>query len=146
MSEECTDYYDCRVELERLLRPGSIVHVELSRHAVERLLERRPRDYRKLDVKVLEDVVRNVVRDGLYKAYSDKVVVWTKRYVLICTVDRGPRLVVKTVIGRHALGDRLRELLSRGGRRAEGIVVQVSCRSPRMGPLGCRPKAPRGAP
>ena len=127
MSEECTDYYDCRVEASKLLKPGSTVHVEVTRQAAARLLERRPREYKKLDLKVVEDIVRNVVRDGLYKAFSDKVVIWTKKYALICTFDREERLVVKTVVAGLSIGDRLKKVLERRGKRIKWnrIFVEI---------------------
>ena len=125
MSEECTDYYDCRVEASKLFRPKSTIRVEVTKHAVTRLLERRPRDYKKLDPKVIEDVVRNVVRDGFYKAFSDKIIVWTKKYVLICTIDRGPKLIVKTVLTYRTLEEKVKKLIEKGGRRLEGLTVYV---------------------
>ena len=131
MSEECTDYYDCRVEAFKLFKPGSTVRVEVTRHAAKRLLQRRPREYKKVNQRVIEDIVRNVVRGGLYKAFTDKVVVWTRKYVLICTVDRGPKLVVKTVLTSKALREEVRRALERGGRRLEDLTVYVDapCRA-----------------
>lgn len=98
--------------------------VRLTRHAVQRLLERRPREYKKLSPSTLVDVVRNVVRDALYLATLDKVVVATRKYALICTMQGGG-LVVKTVMDARGLSPRLKALIQRRGFKASPAGVEV---------------------
>ncbi|RLF13494.1 MAG: hypothetical protein DRJ97_07960 [Thermoprotei archaeon] len=69
-------------------------------------------------------MVRNVVRDGLYLASVDKVVIATKKYALMCTMRSG-RLVVKTVMDARALGSRLKALMQRRGFKASPVSVEV---------------------
>lgn len=72
-----------------------VVHV--TSHAFSRLKERRVKDYRKLERKVLENIILNTVRDGKYRVGVRDVKIATKKYVLACTIQEG-KLIVKTVM------------------------------------------------
>ncbi len=76
-----------------------VAFVELTKHAVERFVWRRDRDYSKLDLQTIQGLVSNILRDGWYVVRGDKMYVYTKRYCLVCGESRG-RIVVKTVLSR----------------------------------------------
>ena len=127
MSEECTEYVDHRTFLRRLLVKKAI-NVHVSRHAVKRLKERATRDYLKCDKRVLLDVIRNIVRDGRYKASTSRLLIWTKRYVLISEILDENTILVKTVISKLVLREELRNILT-GGYRAEWKKINVTIHS-----------------
>lgn len=110
MSEECSDYVDCRVMLRRLVEKGH-ANVVVTKHAISRFLERKPRPFKKLDMKVISDTIHNIIRDGYYKVRSDSLTVWTRNYVLICSIDSRGRIVVKTVISRVSLREEFKRSL-----------------------------------
>ncbi len=76
-----------------------VAFVELTKHAVERFVWRRDKDYSKLDLQTIQGLVSNILRDGWYVVGGDKMYVYTKRYCLVCGESRG-RIVVKTVLSR----------------------------------------------
>jgi len=115
VSEECSDFIDYRIFLHRLILNG-VINVYVSRHAIERFKERLVREYRKLDVSVILDVFRNIVRDGYCKALFENLVFWTKRYVLICKFFDENSVLVVTVISKRVLSDKFKRLLKRGVR------------------------------
>lgn len=123
MGEECSDFVDCRAVLARLARE-ELVRVRVTRHALERLAERQP-DLAGRDVRTLVDVIRNVVRDGRCKATASRLYIWTKSYVLVCCAERDEALVVRTVITREFVDDRLSRAL-RGGLKPSWKRVLVS--------------------
>lgn len=127
MSEESCDYIDCRTCLRRLASSGE-VEVLVTRHALERLAERRVGGSWRAKPEALADIIRNVVRDGYYKATTSRLMVWTRKYLLVCCIDRYMRLNVITVISRDTLREGLRERL-RGGFRIRWR--SVSLRLPR---------------
>ncbi|MHC1600746.1 MAG: hypothetical protein ACXQTI_05850 [Candidatus Nezhaarchaeales archaeon] len=113
MSEECSDYIDCRQAIKRLLdKPG--VKVKVTRHALNRVIERCSSRIKKLNESVVLDIIRNVIRDGLYKAYTQTILVWTSSYLLACTLDRELNIIVKTVMTRNNLTDEVRARLKKG--------------------------------
>ncbi len=74
-----------------------VVKVIVSQHALNRLVERRIRDYRTLTGKVLEDIIVNTIRDGRYWVGRAGLKVMTRRYTLGCTVSENA-LIVRTVM------------------------------------------------
>jgi len=127
MSEECSDYVDCRIMLEKLASKG-VIDVIVTKHATMRLLERKPRSFKKVNVRVLADTIRNVIRDGYYKGSGDNLIVRTKSYVLICSIDVLGRIIVKTVMSKTSLSDRFKHPL-RGYRRIFWKTVTITLSS-----------------
>ncbi|RLF12774.1 MAG: hypothetical protein DRJ62_01765 [Thermoprotei archaeon] len=127
MSEECSDYVDCRQVLKRIMERG-VVKVYVTRHAVHRLIERCSSRVKKISDVVAADIVRNVVRDGFYKASTQRIYIWTSSYLLVCTVDRALQgVIVKTVMTKQDVRDEVRERLKRGLRaRWSRIVVELT--------------------
>lgn len=113
MSEECCDFVDCRIAFKNLAKEGK-VNIHLSKHAIERLIERRHWGFKGVSREAIVNIVRNVFRDGEFKAFTDKVVVWTKNYVLICSINKNSNVIVKTVITRLTLKKELEEKLKKG--------------------------------
>jgi len=113
MSEECCDFVDCRVAFKYLAKEGK-VNIHLSKHAIERFIERRRWGFKGVSKEVIVNIVRNVFRDGEFKTFTDKVIVWTKNYVLICSIDKNSNVIVKTVITRSTLKKELEERLKKG--------------------------------
>lgn len=74
-----------------------LVRVGISRHAFERLLERRAREYKKLSREVLEGIIANTIRDGKCRILGESVKIVSKSYTLGCTVEDG-MLIVRTVM------------------------------------------------
>ncbi len=81
----------------KLLKDKDSVTVRITGHAIIRLKERKVKDYEKLNRKVLENIILNVIRDGKYWVGSRDIKIATKKYTLACTAQEG-KLIVKTVI------------------------------------------------
>jgi len=113
MSEECSDYVDNRIKLRDALRRGRI-NVKITKHALQRLMERRPKPLRKPSRRVLEDIIVHVLRDGEYRVFTDRIFVWTKKYLLVCQFDVYDRLVVKTVLNPKTIKSSLLKIMTRG--------------------------------
>ena len=94
MAEECSDFVDCREIFKQLAREKRI-SVYLSKHALERIVERRYWGFKGAKKEVIVDIIKNVFRDGEFKVFADKIIVWTKNYVLICSISREFNIVVK---------------------------------------------------
>jgi len=125
MAEECSDFVDCREVFKQLAREKKIT-VYLSKHALERIVERRYWGFKGAKKEVIVDIIKNVFRDGEFKVFADKIIVWTKNYVLICSVNREFNIVVKTVITRATLKKELQEKLRKGIRvKWEQINVEI---------------------
>lgn len=58
------------------------IKVKVTRHAVKRVIERCSSKVKNLSENVILDIIRNVVRDGLYKAYTQAILIWTSSYLL----------------------------------------------------------------
>lgn len=117
MSEECSDYVDIMTLWPKIVRGGTL-NFSLTTHSIKRLSERKLRRYKKEGVSVISNTIMNVLRDGKYKVLADKVLVWTRSYTLVCTLDRHRKLVVKTVLSTRGLEGKVRNLLH-GGRRVK---------------------------
>ncbi|OYT52546.1 MAG: hypothetical protein B6U76_09690 [Desulfurococcales archaeon ex4484_217_2] len=113
MAEECSDFVDCREIFKQLVRERRI-SVYLSKHALERIVERRYWGFKGAKKEVIVDIIKNVFRDGEFKVFADNIIVWTKNYVLICSINREFNIVVKTVITRATLKKELQEKLKKG--------------------------------
>ncbi len=125
MSEECSDYIDCRQILRKLMEKPAI-KVYITRHALNRAFERCAGRVKKLDKTTALDVVRNVIRDGLYKAYTQTIFVWTSSYLLACTVNKSLDIVVKTIMTRGDLTDKVKAKLKKGVKaRWSKIIVEA---------------------
>jgi phosphoserine phosphatase len=83
--------------LFRSLMEEENIQVGISRHAIERLSERRSRDYKKLTAQVLENAIANMVKDGKYWVGRRSIKILTKKHTLICTVVEN-QLFIKTVV------------------------------------------------
>lgn len=81
----------------------ALLKLELTKHALQRLLERRPRQYKKLNPQVIMDVLRNVVLSGKLARFQDQLWIISSRYCLICIQDPGNKLIVKTVLNPREL-------------------------------------------
>ena len=92
--------------MERMAEQG-ILKAVVTKHAARRLVERRAKDYKKLDRKVLANIVENVLKTGKYRAFTEDVLIWTKKYVLVSSFEPSGTLVVKTVIGKDFLEEKL---------------------------------------
>ncbi|GEM_PF-1555615 len=125
MSEECSDYIDCKVMFRRALESNRVLKVIVTRHAVERLIERIPKKFKKLGIQVLLSTIKNVIEGGECRVYANQVVYWTKNYVLISVFNEGGELVIKTVITRDYVRGRLLRIISRRGLRVEWSKVIV---------------------
>jgi len=80
-----------------LLKDKDSITVCITGHAIIRLRERKVKDYEKLNRKVLENIILNVVRDGKYQVGIRDIKIATKKYTLACAVQEG-ELIVKTVM------------------------------------------------
>ncbi len=125
MSEESSDYIDHRTFFRRFINKG-IVRVLVTKHAINRLRERATREYPKATLELLLDVIRNIIRDGYYRLFTDRIVIWTKRYVLICEIIDEHTIIVKTVISKVVLRDEFKRLLTKG-RRVFWKKIHVEC-------------------
>ncbi len=103
---------DCRQQLRRAARDGVLI-VQVTKHALQRIVERQPKLAERKMEEIL-DVFRNVVKQGKFKADTTRVLVWTKNYVLLCTFNLEGKLVVKTVVTRATLQEKMERALSRG--------------------------------
>ena len=108
LAEECSDFIDNRVELRR--RMGSELVVKLTKHFIERFLQRRARDYKKIDLNLLENIAYNVLRDGEYYATTNSIIVFHPTYTIISCFD-GEYLVLKTIIKTSELEEKIRRLM-----------------------------------
>jgi len=111
--EESTDYVDCYALFRKLLRNGKL-NVIITKHAIERLRERRLDYSWREDKEQLIDIIRNILRSGKYKVLVDRIIVWTKRYVLICTLNKLEELVVLTILSKHNLSEKFTQKLKGG--------------------------------
>ncbi len=111
--EECSDYIDYRVVFREIAK-SKVIRVRITKHAIKRLRERAVKEYYKFTDDVIKDIIRNIVRDGYYKVFTDKILIWTRKYLLVCELDREFNLIVKTVISRDFISDKLKGILSRG--------------------------------
>ena len=84
-------------ELFEPLKTSDSVTVHITSHAIIRLKERKVKDYEKLNQKITEGIILNVIRDGKYWVGSRDIKIATKKYTLACTVQE-KKLVVKTVM------------------------------------------------
>ena len=108
----------------RRIIEGGRVEVVVTKHAVERLIERRLGSSWRTDLTSLLDIIRNVVRDGYYRPFTERLLIWTRRYVLICCIDRYMRINVLTVLSKESLRDEMRRLL-RGGARVRWREISL---------------------
>ena len=93
---------------------------------MNRAFERCTGRVKKLDKTTALDVVRNVIRDGLYKAYTQTIFVWTSSYLLACTVNKSLDIVVKTIMTRGNLTDKVKAKLKKGVKaRWSKIIVEA---------------------
>lgn len=111
--EESSDYIDCYALFRRLVKRGELTAV-ITKHAIERLRERRL-DYPWRERKdQLIDIIRNILRSGKYKILVNRVIIWTRRYTLICALNESGELVILTVISRRDLSEKLVQKLKGG--------------------------------
>jgi len=113
MSEECSDYVDNIIKLREFIKRGYI-NIKITNHALKRLIERRPKPLRKTSRKILEDIIIHVLRDGEYRAFTNKIFVWTKNYLLVCQFDVYDKLVIKTVLNPKEIENSLLKIMKRG--------------------------------
>ena len=113
LAEECSDFIDNRAELKR--RMGSELLVKLTKHFIERFLQRKARDYKKIDLNLLENIAYNILRDGEYYATTNSIIVFHPTYTIISCFD-GEYLVLKTIIKTSELEEKIRRLMRRARR------------------------------
>ncbi|HIQ03151.1 MAG TPA: hypothetical protein EYH40_01885 [Desulfurococcales archaeon] len=113
MSEECSDFIDNRAKL--LVRPPSSLEVKITKHLIERFYQRKARDYKRIDLTLIRNVVYNVLRDGKYYATTSTVIVYHPTYTLIGCFDRD-QMVLKTIIKTSELEEKLRKFMSKSYR------------------------------
>ena len=88
------------MSLKELFEPFKVrdsITVRITSHAIIRLRERKVKNYEKLNQKIVEGIILNVIRDGKYWIGSRDIKIATKKYTLACTVQEG-KLIVKTVM------------------------------------------------
>ena len=125
MSEECSDYVDCKAMLRKILSSDGILRIIVTKHAVNRLIERMPRKFKKINRQVLMNTIRNIVETGQCKIYTTKIIFWTKNYILISAFNSNNELIIKTVITRDYVKEGLAKAISRGGLRIKWNKVIV---------------------
>mgnify|MGYP000141375850 CR=1 FL=1 len=106
----------------------SKVRIILTRHAVERLLERKPREYRKVSGEIIANIIENVIRsgkclergnedvekaEGLGAAGGERADVRfsTKNYTVCCRKTTDDKLIVTTVINTEEMSDAYKRAL-----------------------------------
>jgi len=110
------------------------IRVYVTRHALERLWERKARGYRKFNGRVVADIISNIIRSGYIIEWRGGLRVSTSSYTLACTLHEGI-LVVKTVMKTSELSEAYRSALRRARKsKLKPIVVNVEqldrwCRS-----------------
>lgn len=91
------------------------VKVVITRHAVERLLERKPKSYRKVSGEVVANIIDNIVHSGRYiegKGEGDNCIntrISTRKYTVCC--KKKDTLVVTTVMNTKEMGDGYKRVL-----------------------------------
>ena len=111
---------------------GKIAKIVITRHAVERLLERKPREYRKISGEVIANIVGNIVCSGKYLERTDeeesaeegvgnsvksgarsvsKNIRFSTRKYTVCCRSEGDKLVVTTVINTEEMTDAYKKAL-----------------------------------
>ncbi|MHC1579802.1 MAG: hypothetical protein ACXQTZ_04015, partial [Candidatus Alkanophagales archaeon] len=102
------------------------VRVVLTRHAVERLLERKPREYRKVSGETIANIIENVIRsgkclergdgdagraEGLSAAGEPANVRFSTKNYTVCCRRAGDKLIVTTVINTEEMSDAYKRAL-----------------------------------
>jgi len=123
LAEECSDFIDNRAELRR--RVGSELVVKLTKHFIDRFLQRRARDYKKIDLNLLENIAYNVLRDGEYYATTNSIIVFHPTYTVISCFD-GEYLVLKTIIKTSELEEKIRRLMRKARKiKWKNIIIMT---------------------
>ena len=71
---------------------------------------RKARDYKKIDLNLLENIAYNVLRDGEYYALTNSIIVFHPTYTIISCFD-GEYLVLKTIIKTNELKEKIKKLM-----------------------------------
>ncbi|RLG74225.1 MAG: hypothetical protein DRO23_07355, partial [Thermoprotei archaeon] len=74
MTEECSDFVDCREAFKQLAKTKKIT-IHLSKHAFERIIERRYWGFKGAKREVIANIIKNVFRDGEFKIFTDNIIV-----------------------------------------------------------------------
>jgi len=123
LAEECSDFIDNRVELRR--RMGSELVVKLTKHFIERFLQRRARDYKKRKLNLLENIAYNVLSDCGYYATTNSIIVFHPTYTVISCFD-GEYLVLKTIIKTCELEEKIRKLMRKARKiKWKNIIIMT---------------------
>ena len=96
------------------------MRVVLTKHAFERLFERFEK---KLDVRVVTNLIESVIRDGVILKGKRDLKIVTSNYTFCCAFDDG-RLVIKTIMRTKEMGEKFRRAL-RFAKRGEWTNVYV---------------------
>lgn len=100
----------------RKISSTGLAKIKITKHALKRLKERiLKEEYIKMDDSMLKDIIKNIVRDGKYRIFKCGLIIWTRRYYLICEVENDI-IVVKTVISKRSLKEELLNKLKKGFR------------------------------
>ncbi len=127
LSEECSDFIDNRAELLR--RTHGSLEVKLTKHLIERFYQRKARDYKRIDLTLVRDIVYNVLRDGRYYATASTVIVYHPTYTIIGCFD-GEQLVLKTIIKTSDLEEKLRKPMKKSYKiEWKNIIILTPSRS-----------------
>lgn len=84
-----------------------MLRVILTKHAFERLFERFSK---KLDVRIVTNLVESVIRDGLILEGKRDLKISTSNYTFCCVFDNG-RLVIKTIMRTKEMNEKYKRAL-----------------------------------
>ncbi|MHC1636232.1 MAG: hypothetical protein ACXQTS_06420 [Candidatus Methanospirareceae archaeon] len=90
-----------------------VTKIAITRHAVERLLERKPRKYKKISGEVVANIITNVIRSGRYLEREEEtphIRFSTRKYTVCCT-KKDDTLVVTTVMNTEEMSEEYKRAL-----------------------------------
>jgi len=93
----------------------NLVEVIITKHALLRLIERKPRKYKKFNAKIVENIIQNVIENGKIVPRSENEIrISTSNYTLGCSIS-GNRIIVKTVMKTSEMTESFRKLVKKRG-------------------------------
>ncbi len=72
------------------------INVVITRHALQRLLERAPRKFKKFNVDVILNTFENIIKNGRIVEGRD-LLIFTSKYILVCSKIED-KIIIKTVM------------------------------------------------